>query len=83
MREILKELDDKLTNEELDGIIDEVDADGSGTVDFDGKFEARRKQKKKDWPVNSFKPLTMRAAATQNTEPWSTTTQLQSKKSTL
>ncbi|MCL4153040.1 UNVERIFIED_CONTAM: hypothetical protein GTU68_036479 [Idotea baltica] len=37
LREILKELDDKITSEELDGIIEEVDADGSGTVDFDGE----------------------------------------------
>ncbi|KAK8377904.1 hypothetical protein O3P69_014085 [Scylla paramamosain] len=35
LREILKELDNKLSNEELDGIIDEIDQDGSGTVDFD------------------------------------------------
>ncbi|KAG0721733.1 Troponin C, isoform 2 [Chionoecetes opilio] len=35
LREILKELDSKLTNEELDGIIEEIDEDGSGTVDFD------------------------------------------------
>ncbi|XP_076033462.1 troponin C, isoallergen Bla g 6.0201-like isoform X2 [Oratosquilla oratoria] len=35
LKEILKELDDKLTEEELDGIIEEIDADGSGTVDFD------------------------------------------------
>ncbi|XP_064085136.1 LOW QUALITY PROTEIN: troponin C, isoallergen Bla g 6.0201-like [Macrobrachium nipponense] len=35
LREILHELDDKLTDEELDGIIDEIDQDGSGTVDFD------------------------------------------------
>ena len=37
LREILKELDNKLSNEELDGIIDEIDQDGSGTVDFDGE----------------------------------------------
>lgn len=36
-RDILHELDDGLSPEELDMIIDEVDADGSGTVDFDGK----------------------------------------------
>ena len=36
LREILKELDDKLTDEELDGMVEEIDADGSGTVDFDG-----------------------------------------------
>jgi len=39
LREILKELDDKLTEEELDGMIDEIDADGSGTVDFDEFME--------------------------------------------
>lgn len=38
LREILRELDDQLTNEELDMMIDEIDSDGSGTVDFDGKF---------------------------------------------
>ncbi|CAG0925340.1 unnamed protein product, partial [Notodromas monacha] len=38
LREILRELDDKLTNEELDEMIAEIDTDGSGTVDFDGKF---------------------------------------------
>ena len=36
LKEILKELDNKLTEEDLNGIIDEVDADGSGTIDFDG-----------------------------------------------
>ncbi|ENN80482.1 hypothetical protein YQE_03086, partial [Dendroctonus ponderosae] len=35
LKEILKELDDKLTNDELDMIIAEIDTDGSGTVDFD------------------------------------------------
>lgn len=38
LKEILAALDDKLTNSELDGIIAEIDTDGSGTVDFDGKF---------------------------------------------
>lgn len=38
LKEILSALDDKLTNSELDGIIAEIDTDGSGTVDFDGKF---------------------------------------------
>ncbi len=37
LREILRELDDQLTNDELDMMIDEIDSDGSGTVDFDGK----------------------------------------------
>ena len=35
LREILQELDPKLTSNEIDGIIDEIDKDGSGTVDFD------------------------------------------------
>jgi len=37
LREILRELDDKITPEELDMMIQEIDSDGSGTVDFDGK----------------------------------------------
>lgn len=37
LREILKELDNKLNDEDLDGIIEEIDEDGSGTVDFDGE----------------------------------------------
>ena len=39
LREILHELDDKLTPDDLDGIIAEIDEDGSGTIDFDGKTE--------------------------------------------
>ncbi|KAL7292586.1 hypothetical protein TKK_0013718 [Trichogramma kaykai] len=38
-RDILHELDDNLTPEELDMMIDEIDADGSGTLDFDGLYE--------------------------------------------
>ena len=38
LRSILKELDDKLSNQDLDMIIEEIDSDGSGTVDFDGGF---------------------------------------------
>ena len=38
LKEILKELDNKLSDEELEGIIDEVDTDGSGTLDFDGRI---------------------------------------------
>ncbi|KOX69944.1 Troponin C, isoform 1, partial [Melipona quadrifasciata] len=34
-RDILHELDDKLTPQELDMMIEEIDADGSGTLDFD------------------------------------------------
>lgn len=36
LKEILAALDDKLNNSDLDGIIAEIDTDGSGTVDFDG-----------------------------------------------
>ncbi|KAL3267700.1 hypothetical protein HHI36_006832 [Cryptolaemus montrouzieri] len=39
LKEILKELDDKLTGDELDMIITEIDTDGSGTVDFDEFME--------------------------------------------
>ncbi|GLV35099.1 Troponin C at 25D [Carabus blaptoides fortunei] len=39
LKEILKALDDKLSNTELDGIIAEIDTDGSGTVDFDEFME--------------------------------------------
>lgn len=39
LKEILRELDDKLTNEELDGIVGEIDEDGSGTVDFNEFIE--------------------------------------------
>lgn len=38
LREILKELDDKISASDLDLMIDEIDADGSGTVDFAGKM---------------------------------------------
>lgn len=36
LREILKELDEKMTKEDLDQMIEEIDADGSGTVDWEG-----------------------------------------------
>ncbi|CAG7827943.1 unnamed protein product, partial [Allacma fusca] len=39
LREILAALDDKLNNDDLDGIIAEIDTDGSGTVDFDEFME--------------------------------------------
>ena len=37
-RDILHEIDENLSPEELDMMIDEIDADGSGTLDFDGKI---------------------------------------------
>ncbi|KAK9511924.1 hypothetical protein O3M35_000484 [Rhynocoris fuscipes] len=39
MREILAELDDTIPDEDLDAMIDEIDADGSGTVDFEEFME--------------------------------------------
>ena len=47
LKEILRELDNKLTEEDLDNIVDEVDEDSSGTLDFDGKtivFVAKKTQ---------------------------------------
>ena len=38
LKEILAALDDKLSSEDLDGMIGEIDSDGSGTVDFDGEL---------------------------------------------
>ena len=37
LKEILRELDNKLTEEDLENIVEEVDEDSSGTLDFDGK----------------------------------------------
>lgn len=39
LREILRELDDQLSEEDLDMMIEEIDSDGSGTVDFDEFLE--------------------------------------------
>ncbi|KAF7987345.1 hypothetical protein HCN44_003107 [Aphidius gifuensis] len=39
-REILSEIDENLTDEELDMIIEDIDADGSGTLDFEEFVEA-------------------------------------------
>lgn len=39
LKEILRELDNRLTEDDLEGIIDEVDEDGSGTLDFDEFME--------------------------------------------
>lgn len=36
LREILRELDELLSEKDLDNLIEEIDTDGSGTVDFDG-----------------------------------------------
>lgn len=38
LREILRELDDKLSDNDLNSMIEEIDADGSGTVDWEGLF---------------------------------------------
>nr|ACD11814.1 hypothetical protein [Isometrus maculatus] len=39
LRQILRALDDKLTEDELDEMIAEIDTDGSGTVDFEEFME--------------------------------------------
>ncbi|KAL3267783.1 hypothetical protein HHI36_006912 [Cryptolaemus montrouzieri] len=39
LKEILRELDDQLTDRELQLMIEEIDTDGSGTVDFDEFME--------------------------------------------
>lgn len=36
LRQILHEIDDKITPGDLNLMIEEIDADGSGTVDFEG-----------------------------------------------
>ena len=38
LRWILKSLGDDLTEEELDDMIAETDTDGSGTVDYEGRY---------------------------------------------
>ncbi|UYV71070.1 tnc-2 [Cordylochernes scorpioides] len=38
LRDILRALDDKVSEDELDDMIAEIDTDGSGTVDFDGTY---------------------------------------------
>lgn len=38
LKSILHEIDDQITEEDLNGMIEEIDEDGSGTVDFDGKI---------------------------------------------
>lgn len=36
--EIFKELDNTITADDLETMIEEIDSDGSGTVDFDGIY---------------------------------------------
>jgi len=39
MKSLLREIDDKLSDEELDAAIDEIDEDGSGKIEFEEFFE--------------------------------------------
>ena len=39
LKGILLELEPKLSDEQLMEIVEEVDEDGSGTIDFDGKLQ--------------------------------------------
>lgn len=62
LRSILHELDDKISNQDLDSIIEEIDADGSGTVDFDGMtlysiFIWKQKKLKTGYFINLFQNL--------------------------
>lgn len=70
LKEILAALDDNLNSRDLDGIIAEIDTDGSGTVDFDGKQSWKastvclllisfdfRVYGDDDWRLNTLKPL--------------------------
>lgn len=45
LKDILHEIDETITDEDLNGMIEEIDEDGSGTVDFDGKILTRRCKK--------------------------------------
>lgn len=38
LRELVKELDDTLTETELDEVVAAMDNDGSGALDFDGRY---------------------------------------------
>lgn len=54
LREILAALDDQITPDQMDGMIAEIDTDGSGTVDFDGEYHVSS-----NYPIPSFAcPLT-------------------------
>ncbi|VDO58403.1 unnamed protein product [Onchocerca flexuosa] len=39
LRDILRALDENISEDELDEMIADIDTDGSGTVDFDGELE--------------------------------------------
>lgn len=43
LRDILRALDENVSEEELDEMIAEIDQDGSGTVDFDGRVPQRKR----------------------------------------
>ncbi|VEN40403.1 unnamed protein product [Callosobruchus maculatus] len=53
LKEILKELDDKLTSDELDMMIQEIDTDGSGTVDFDALTLSTSVRHKRDYLIRT------------------------------
>ena len=36
MKDLLREIADDLSDEDLDGAIDEIDEDGSGKIEFEG-----------------------------------------------
>lgn len=54
LKEILRELDDQLTDHELDCMIEEIDSDGSGTVDFDGEFGSAGRRGHRAFGASAF-----------------------------
>ena len=52
-RGILAEVDSNLTEEDLDGIIAEIDEDGSGTMDFDEFCEMMMTTAEDEWGSSS------------------------------
>lgn len=60
LRGILAAIDDKLTDADLDAAIDEIDEDGSGTVDFDGKrttWKVMKENISSSYSVAEFKEM--------------------------
>merc|ERR1712079_719060 len=60
LKEILREIDSNLTEYNLDQIVDEVDEDGSGTIDFDEFMAMMTGMTKEEppppWIPNQFSP---------------------------
>ena len=55
-RGILAEVDANLSEEDLDGIIAEIDEDGSGTMDFDEFCEMMMTTAEDEWGLSRHHP---------------------------